>query len=237
MKKRNFFIVILLLVGVALNAQIKFGVTAGLNLANEGTTVSKDMASYTNEGSLKGLTIGPTVEAMIPIIGIGGEISALYSRKGSNFKYDVGSSDMDMNVSLTGYRSISYIDVPLNLKYKMGIGLINLYAVGGWYWSFALGGKVVVDNAVDMTTGEALPELVKKTNMSFSHSYDNFDTGWDIGAGVELLKKIQLGVYYSASVKNTATQQAMQDILNSSSYTGSFSTKNRVLSVRLTYLF
>lgn len=237
MKKRNCFIVILLLAGVALNAQIKLGLTAGLNMANEGTSVSGNLASFTDKGSLKGLTVGPTVEAMVPIIGIGAEASALYSRKGSNFKYDISMPE-DYNISLSGYRSISYIDVPLNLKYKMGIGIVNLFVTGGWYWSFALGGKVVVDNAVDNTTNEVIPELIKKTNMSFSKSYNSFDTGFGFGGGVELLKKIQLSVNYSISVKNTATEQAMQDILNNSyPYTGSLSTKNRVLSVRLTYLF
>lgn len=236
MKKRNCFIVILLLAGVALNAQIKFGLTAGLNMANEGTSVGS-IASFTDKGSLKGLTVGPTVEAMIPILGIGAEASALYSRKGSNFKYDINVPE-DYNISLSGYRSISYIDVPLNIKYKMGVGVVNLFVTGGWYWSFALGGKVVVDNAVDNTTNEAIPELIKKTNMSFSKSYNSFDTGFGFGGGVELLKKIQLSVNYSISVKNTATEQAMQDILNSSyQYNGSLSTKNRVLSVRLTYLF
>ena len=82
-------------------AQVKFGVKGGLNLA-------KIDVDFKGIGDLKdnstGFFIGPMVEATVPIIGIGVDGAIMYSQRGRKEMKQQG------------------IEVPINLKYTIGLG-------------------------------------------------------------------------------------------------------------------
>jgi hypothetical protein len=87
-------IALLLIISSGANAQFKFGLGGGVNLAN----VSGDIS---NNESLTGFNGGIMMEIKLPVK-IGIEADVLYSLKGSS----LGGNDM----------KLSYIDIPLVLK-------------------------------------------------------------------------------------------------------------------------
>lgn len=240
MKTKCFFLAMLLSLSAISFGQINFGLTAGLNLSNEASSFSNSsLAKLDKQGSYTGWLVGPTVEAMIPVIGWGAELSALYSRKGANFKYNLADATTGSSLNLEGTKKVDCIDFPLNIKYKIGLPKIaKVYFVAGWYWSYAFNGKVAVEAATD-AAGQKITSLEKEQDMDFKSSYDNLDQGLDFGAGAEILEKVQLGVYYNLSLKNTSSNSSVKDLVNGSYDASGFdlSSKSRVLSFRLTYLF
>ncbi|MGL4332614.1 MAG: porin family protein [Bacteroidales bacterium] len=147
-------------------AQVKFGVKAGVNLAE--VSFNKDFGNNFRSSNRTGFIVGPTIEAMVPFIGLGLDGSLLYSQKGINI--DNGQKHIN--------GSFSYLEVPVNLKWKFGIPkVIGIYLAAGPYASVAL--------------GNSLKEF--KDNLHL----DNFDWGINAGAGVELFGHLQVGANYS----------------------------------------
>ena len=79
---------------------------------------------------------------------------------------------------------IDYIDVPLNAKYSIGLGSLgSIYGATGPQFSFNIGD----DNI-------------------FNHKYELKSSAfsWNIGAGLKILKHIQLGYRYNIPISDTA---------------------------------
>ncbi|MEI7503951.1 MAG: porin family protein [Paludibacter sp.] len=210
-KTLPFFI--LLFCTSAIYAQ--FGIKGGMNMANEIKTFSQaDITAGFNSNNLQGYQIGLVYQLMPKKSGLGVEIGALISQKGSTFKFD--STDV-VNVFKQGYREINYLEVPLNLRYRLSMGFIGIYGFGGVYGGYAMSAKTVNETA-NTTTDEAL--------QSFK---DRADYGYNFGAGIELFKKIQFGGTFSQGIKNTASINSTLPLPATSS--------NRVMTVNLVYMF
>ncbi len=117
--------VLSLLATVPAQAQINFGVKAGVNMSN----LSYDDIEYA-AGSVTGFTGGVMLEAMVPIIGIGAEASVMYSRKGG--EVPTGSE------TTTTFQTDN-IDIPINLKWKVGIPYLGkLFLIAGPSFKFKI---------------------------------------------------------------------------------------------------
>jgi len=163
---KKLILTIALLCATAAQAQLKFGVKAGMNLSSNSVDDAIVGTTVLQTESYNGFMVGPTLEIMLPFIGMGVEASALYSQKGIAFEN-------------FGKATVSYIDIPLNLKYKIGIPkLAGIYAVAGPYLSYSFPGAI---------SGSAIQSIDTKT----------FDLGANFGLGVELLSKVQVGANYS----------------------------------------
>lgn len=195
-----FFCLMLLSMTMPSQAQIRLGVKTGLNLASNAVSNLNADGTILQKESYNGFMIGPTLEAMIPVSGLGLDLSILYSQKGVAFK-DFGKA------------TISYIDVPLNLKYKYGIPkLACLYATAGPYVSYGFPGKV--------------------TDQIKSIDINKLDAGGNVGFGVEILGKLQVGANYGFGFsKNVVTIQ--QEGLDPSE----IDYKNGLWSLTATYFF
>jgi hypothetical protein len=104
------------------NAQIKFGIQAGLNMSN--VSVSDDAGTIK---SRTGFFVGPTVKFSLPIVGLGLDASALYDqREGKAGDETVKSSS---------------IQIPINLRYGIGLGSVaEVFAFAGPQFGFKLSG-------------------------------------------------------------------------------------------------
>lgn len=105
MKKSFSILAVMLLVAAAAHAQlpVKFGVKGGLNITK--VKFDKDVAKADNR---TGFFIGPMAEFTIPIVGIGADIAVLYDQK---------------NIEVNDTKEkLQFIDVPINLKYTLGLG-------------------------------------------------------------------------------------------------------------------
>ena len=130
MKKSALFLVTLLFIGgITAQAQLKWGLKAGLNMSSISLNSNAindvlDVSNYT------GFQVGPMVEFTVPIIGIGMDAAILYSHEG--FKLD-----SIQNISQT-YKTNNLL-IPVNLKYKMSfMDVVGAFVTAGPYAKFRL---------------------------------------------------------------------------------------------------
>lgn len=116
-------------------AQIKFGVKGGLNLAKADFNKSDLKAD-----NFTGFFIGPMVDFTLPIIGLGIDGALLYSQQGVSFT----KGAVDETIKQNG------LDVPINLKYSIGLGsLASVYLAAGPGFFFNFSGDNKVENLGD----------------------------------------------------------------------------------------
>lgn len=117
--------------------------------------------------NVTGFHIGPMLEATVPLLGVGFETAVLYSQKG--FEYERRHIIED------------YIDVPVHFKWKFGLPIAKAYLATGPYFGFRVNGDKVLE-----MPNTVFNQIQAKT----------FGLGWDIGAGVEVINRLQVGVNY-----------------------------------------
>lgn len=156
------------LLAIPTGAQAKFGIKGGANISK--VSISKDVL---NAGNVTGFNIGPMMEFTLPLVGVGMDAALLYSQKGVE--------------SLGESMKTSYLDVPVNLKWKFGIPLVKLYLAAGPYVSFRIGGDRFWK--IPSQVGDQLKAK-------------NFGAGLNFGAGVELINHLQVGFNYGLGLTN-----------------------------------
>lgn len=80
-----------------------------------------------------------------------------------------------------------YLDVPVNLKWKFGLPIVKGYFTAGPYASFRIGGDKIWN---------VLDTQIKAKS---------FGTGLNFGAGVEVIKHLQVGFNYDLGLTNSYT--------------------------------
>ena len=124
MKKNVVILIALLFIGgITAQAQFKYGLKAGVNISKADFDTK---VIDSNVENLTGFQVGPTIEFMVPIIGIGFDASLLYSQQGFKVK---GEESYKTNT----------LDIPVNLKYKISaLDVVGAYLAAGPYASFNL---------------------------------------------------------------------------------------------------
>lgn len=154
-------------------AQIKFGIQAGLNLTNI-SDFSLNQAGVENAIKNKaGFFVGPTVKFTLPIVGLGVDASALYDQR-------EGKSNGETLKSQS-------IQIPINVRYGIGIGsLAEIFAFAGPQFGFNVGNKTkdIVNDAAKWT--------LKSSNFSAN-----------VGIGATFISHIQLKVNYNIALGKT----------------------------------
>lgn len=145
---------------VPAKSQVKFGVKGGLNISS--VHFNKEVV---NKDNVTGFNIGPMVEFTVPIVGVGLDAAILYAQRG------VGVDDGEDIKN-------SYIDVPVNLKWKFGLPIIKGYVAAGPYVGFRVGGDKIW------------------TVVSQQLEAKSFNAGVNLGAGIELISHLQVGFNY-----------------------------------------
>lgn len=119
-------------------AQIKFGVKGGLNLAKADFNTSDLKAD-----NFTGFFIGPMLDITLPIIGLGVDGALLYSQQGISFTNKAGT--IDETIKQKG------LDIPVNLKYSIGLGsLASIYLAAGPSFFFNFSGDDKIDGIADI---------------------------------------------------------------------------------------
>lgn len=180
--------VALMMAAPAQAQQIKFGVKGGMNF-------SKLDFDAKNFGEVKdnstGFFIGPMAEVTLPIVGLGIDGALMYSQRGSDELKEQG------------------IEVPLNLKYSIGLGsMLGVYITAGpdFFFNF---------KDIDVKGLEA-----KKTQVALN-----------LGAGVKLLKKLQVGINYQIPMGDSFE---WSDVGETLTHLGA---KTKTFQVSLAYMF
>ena len=191
-------VVACLFMAIPTQAQIfKFGVKGGLNVTQ--VTFSEDIFKGDNRS---GFFIGPMAEFTIPVAGLGIDVAALYNQ--TEAKAEVMRSD-----AATATEKMKSIEVPVNLKWTVGLGsMLGVFVAAGPQFGFNVGHGDYA-NAFDMKT-----------------CYTSFN----VGGGVKLFRHVQAGVNYNFGISKLA--KAASD-----KYEGSVNMKRKGWQLSLAYTF
>lgn len=160
-----------LMVAAPSQAQVKFGLKGGLNVTS--MSLSSDVIKKDNQ---TGFFIGPSVKVSIPLAGLGVDASLLYDQRDA--KLDNGDDEQT-----TSQRSIN---IPINLRYGIGLGSIaSAYIAAGPQFGFNVGSK-------NYNWSNTENYQLKKSNFSIN-----------VGAGVSLLSHLEIGFTYNIACGKT----------------------------------
>ena len=122
------------------NAQVSFGLRAGVDLSK----ASFDAKAL--EGSNRaGFVVGPVLTVGVPLSGFNAEIAALYHNRSVK-----GEAD-DLEASST----LHAIDVPITAKYAFGLGsLASFYLGTGPQFSWNIGSKSVLKRSYSLKSSQ-----------------------------------------------------------------------------------
>ena len=183
-KLRCIWVLMGLLVVVTTGAQVRFGLKGGVNIAN--AKFNKDVLDSEN---ITGFHIGPALEAALGQGGLGLDLALLFSQKG------FGTEDKTVKNT--------FIDIPVNLKFKFGIPVINPFLALGPYIDFRVAG----DKVWDISYREINQQVKTKS----------FGAGLNFNAGAELFNRLQLCVTYGLALTDNYESFEAKKI---TSYTG-----------------
>ncbi len=160
---------------VPAQAQVQFGIKAGLNVNKVSLS---DVGSNFDGENRTGFFAGVTADITLPIVGLGADISLLYDNKVA------GTSVNDKEVNKT----LQYIDIPINVKYTLGFSsLASVYLATGPQFAFNIGDR-----------SWALSDLNKDWELKKS------EFSWNVGAGVTVRSHIRIGYNYNIAIGKTA---------------------------------
>lgn len=168
-----------LMVAKPSEAQIQFGVKGGLNI----TDMSMD-SKVLDASNRTGFFIGPSVKFTLPVVGLGIDAAALYDQREAKLKADAEKmTGTDYSSNKVKQQSIN---IPINLRYGFGLGsLASIYLAAGPQFGFNVG-----DKDFDWVKGTSY--RLKSTNFSVN-----------VGAGVSLVKHIEVGFNYNIACGKT----------------------------------
>ncbi len=164
-------------------AQAKYGVKAGLNLAN---ISEKSSFGSGNEGKTSkiGFHFGGTAEFPASEA-VSVQTGLLFSSKGYKISLEGTSGSMNVN----------YLEIPINTIYKIEIGSSKLCLSAGPYLAYAVSGSA--------KSGDL--ELDVNIGSDDTDTFKALDYGLNIGAGVELNDKITIGLQYGIGLANISS--------------------------------
>lgn len=173
------FVALMAIWAMPAQAQLKFGIKGGVNISSvHFSNFSKNFGS----DNVTGFHIGPMLEAVMPVFGVGVDAAVLYSQKGVG----VGSEEIKTD----------YIDVPVNLKWKFGLPILKGYLSAGPYVGFRVGGDKFWE--IPGAIGEQW-----KT--------ETFSAGLNFGVGIELISHLQVGFNYGLGLTDNYKLETRND--------------------------
>ena len=182
---KRIITLVLLVAAMTVSAQAQ-GIKFGLKGGLDIVNLSFDKNVFDTSNKL-GWFIGPSLKVSLPVPGLGVDIAALYDQKKS-----------EVNNETITQKSII---VPVNARFSFGVGsAASIYLAAGPQFGFNVG-----DDEFKWTTnGVENTFQLKKSAFSL-----NF------GAGVTLMKHLEIGFAYNLGLGKTAdvtVKQASQDI-------------------------
>lgn len=194
-------VAVVLMSSTAYAGGFKFGVKVGTAINKLHFDKNAAVEDLTNSKNRAGLTAGLMCEFTVPVINLGFDASVMYVHRESLKDGEGNKLNRD------------YIEIPLNLKYKIGLpvvsNIITPYIFTGPSFAFKTG-KSEIENFVK----------AKKC-----------DVAWNFGLGVELVKHLQIGASYGIGLTKTLQVAGMTE--DGANIDG----KNKYWTITAAYLF
>lgn len=198
---RRMVVAVALMAAFAVPVSAQFSFGVKAGVAVSDMKFNKDVLDADNRA---GFTGGVMAEVMIPMTNIGVDASLMYVRRNTEFMDKLGDSEKSHR---------DYIEIPVNLKWKIGLPIV---------------GSIV---SPYIFTGPSFAFLTSKKNIEDAYKNKTFDVSWNVGLGVQLMKKIQVGASYGFGL--TKAVEMVTDDVNAAGIEG----KNRYWTITAAYLF
>jgi len=209
-------------------SQMTFGVRTGFNLTNLSVQDDDGNKPDKNPKFTPGFQIGMVVDyALSDVLSI--QPGILFATQGAKVGWDDG---IDSKVIM----SLNYIQVPINMQYKLDLGEINLLLQAGPYLGYGISGKFKIwdetgkrisDNDLKDWMDDEDWFKIKFGSDKDKHNAKALDFGIGLGVGLQF-NNLQAGLGYNLGLMNISHQLDSND---------KSSLKNNGLVVTLTYLF
>ena len=210
MKKYFVFIVMFFLIGgMSVQAQLKFGLKAGVNLSSVNLKYGDDAKTALknlNRDNLAGFQVGPMVEGMFALVGF--DLAVLYSQENMNLPKFSPMQAIDTWEEC----KTNNLKVPVNLKFKAMLlpKLLKVYGTMGPYINLKL-------------SSDLIEQWEDKS----------FGAGLNFGFGAEVLSHLQVGVNYQLGLTENYSSINIHNVTNFLNTKA----KPRMWSVTAAYLF
>lgn len=204
--------------GVAQAKPITFGVKAGLNVNS--VKFNKDFKDTFKSDNSCGWTAGVMADFTVPIIGIGCDVSLMYSRMNNStetiYTNGTGTETTLEDVNLYGK---NFLEIPINLKYKLSLPVVGKYIAPyiftGPNFAFRL----------DKNVQSTVLNLKSRT----------CQVAWNVGLGVQLVSHLQIGASYAFGINNIVDKVGLDNAVGI--HTTDLKAKNSYWTVTAAYLF
>lgn len=160
-------------------AQFRFGLKAGIDVNS--LHFNQHIIDSDN---CTGFTGGVMAEFTAPLIGIGMDVSLMYTRR------NLEATIEENGLTATAKSHRDYFEIPINAKYKLNIPAIN---------------KIVRPMVF---TGPSFAFLTSRTGINQFIKNKKMDCTWNFGFGVEVLTHVQVAAAYGIGLGNSITQAA-----------------------------
>lgn len=189
---------------------IKWGVKGGVNLSD----IDWKGGYEGNKDNSAGFFIGPMAEITIPVVGLGVDAALMYSQRGKEYDMEEGSG-VTLDARQQG------LEIPVNLKYTIGLGsLFGIYVAAGpdFFFNFkdvnlkGFGESLNADDLVDS----------KKAQVAIN-----------LGAGVKLIKHLQIGFNYQIPLGDSFSAGEALEAIGGEI----FGAKTRTWQISAAYIF
>lgn len=190
---------------------IKWGVKGGVNLSD----IDWKGGYEGNKDNSAGFFIGPMAEITIPVVGLGVDAALMYSQRGKDYDMTDGSETFTLDAKQQG------LEIPVNLKYTIGLGsLLGIYVAAGpdFFFNFkdvnlkGFGESLNADDLVDS----------KKAQVAIN-----------LGAGVKLIKHLQIGFNYQIPLGDSFSAGEALEAIGGEI----FGAKTRTWQISVAYIF
>lgn len=186
MKKIQALLLTIALVAVAAMpaaAQFRIGPRIGVDV----NSMRLNKSVFDNDNRA-GFTGGIEAEYTIPVINLALDLSVMYVHRVSNSTVDSNgntTADNQQLVVSSRFKNRDYIELPLALKYKIGLPLV---------------GKVF---SPYVFTGPTFAFLASKKGITDAYENKSFDCAWNFGLGLQFFTHLQVSASYGLGMTKT----------------------------------
>lgn len=176
---KRYIILLALVVSAAFEAcaQLRFGIDLGVGLNQ--LTLSK---SIINTNNRYGFYVGPKIHAKVPGLGLGVDATVRYAQKNVSFDDILGTT-----VHTYDRDKMHYVQLPVNLRWDFGLKGFGIYIATGPQWDWHIGQSEWTEDG------------------AFQATFERNTISWNIGAGVYLFNRIQVGISHNMPISRQGT--------------------------------
>ena len=182
---KKIFTTIVLMAAMLVAIPAKAGVNFGIKGGYNITNFSlSNLSDNVAKDNQQGFFIGPSLKIGIPVLPVGFEVAALYDQR-----------DAKADGTTISQKSIN---IPVNVRYELGLGdMAGIYFAVGPQFGFNIGDKTF-----------------SFKNVSNDYKLKDSNLSLNLGAGVRLIKHVEIGFNYNIALGKTGEFEVMDGLTN-----------------------